>query len=90
MLLSLSIQTEDLGGNDPVSLHDELLSPRGSLSDMLTEHGLFPVDSLWAEMGRAGRRMQVEGGGLKDSGRKGDELQTGRGITRVCKECTLV
>lgn len=57
---------------------------------MLTEHGLFPVDSLWAEMGRAGRLLQVEGGWAKDSGWKGDELQTGRGTTQECKEGTLV
>lgn len=90
MLLSLSIQTEDLGGNDPVSPHDALPSPQGSLSDMLTEHGLFPVDSLWAWMGKAGRLMQVEGGWAKGPGWKGDELQTGIGITQECKEGTLV
>lgn len=53
---------------------------------MLTEHGLFPVDSLWAEMGRAGRLMQVEGGGLR--------TQDGRGMSykqaEECKEGTLV
>lgn len=73
MLLSLSTQTEDSEGNDPVSPHDALPSPRGSLSDMLTEHGLFPVDSPWAEMGRAGRLMQVEAGWLR--------TQDGRGMS---------
>lgn len=41
-------------------------------------------------MGRAGRLLQVEGGWAKDSGWKGDELQTGRGTTQECKEGTLV
>lgn len=42
---------------------------------MLTEHGLFPAESLRAKMGRVGRHMRAEEDGLRTQDEGGNEWQ---------------